>query len=130
MLLLETVAAAVGNIKVSLVVFNAFGFPTHLTHSYNLLSSHVNFSHATLCKRLSAYVMSIRCNVQITAIGSHFAVVGHVFCGSARGAIRANKLYNVRLVYADSQQRVVNLNDIVWCVTQFFAVNLLKPFVG
>ena len=64
------------------------------------------------------------------AVGSHFAVVRHVFCGSARGAIGANKLYNVRPVYADSQQRVVNLNDIVWRVTQFFAVNLVKPFVG
>ena len=74
--------------------------------------------------------MGVRCNVDITAIGSQPAVVGYVFSGSAGLAVGVDELDNVRPVYANSQQRVVNLDKMVGRVAEFLAVNLLEPSVG
>ena len=128
--LLKTVAAAVGYVQFSFVNYDAFGFPSHLAGAYNFVCTHVDFGYKALRKRFTCTLMGIRCNVDITAIGSQPAVVGHVFSGSAGLAVGVDELDNVRPVYANSQQRVVNLDKMVGCVAEFLAVNLLEPSVG
>ena len=129
-LFLKTVSAAVAYIQFSLVNTDAFRLPSHLAGADNLMCTHINFGYKAFGKRFSCTLMGIRCNVKITAVGSHFAVVGHAFSSSAGRAVGVDELDNVRCVYANSQQGIVNLDDVVRRVAQFMAVYLPEPSVG
>ena len=128
--LLKTVSAAVAYIQFSLVNADAFRLPSYLAGADNMVCTHINFGYKALGKRFSVTLMGIRCNVKITAVGSHFAVVGHAFSSSAGRAVGVDELDNVRPVYANSQQRVVNLDEVVRRIAEFMAVYLPEPFVG
>ena len=74
--------------------------------------------------------MGIAGDVEKRSVRTHAAVVGHVLCSTAGCPIGVDVLDDVRPVDSNGYQRVVHLDDVVWSVAQFRAVDGAEPLVG
>ena len=115
--LAERVAARVGNIEHPFVEAYAFRLPPHLTGDHHILGLEVYLRHITTGESLRATLVGVRRDIEIPPVATHAAVVGHVFRCTASRAVGVDILYDVGPIDGDGYQRVVDMQDVVWRVT-------------
>ena len=74
--------------------------------------------------------MSIGSDVEVGAVGAHPAVVRDILGSAHVLTFLIDILDDIRPIDANGKQVVVDLNDIVWRVAEFFVIYGTEPLVG
>ena len=130
---LKGVASSVCHEEITIIVGNAFRLITYFYSIHYSECLYVNLCHIALFKILKAIhssaFMTIRRDIYVLAVSGKFAIIRH-FLGRSHGfALRSDKLHDVRPIYGNGYQIVVNLYYVVRSVAEFRLVVVTKPLV-
>ena len=134
MVLVEGVAAGVGDENLALVVGYSLGLVADLGGCHNLEGGDVDFGHIAAGELLHPVVylalVAVGRDVDVPAsVRGQLAVVGDVLGGGHGGAVGADELDDVGPVDGHGDEVVVYLDDVVGGVAEFVAVFLAEPLV-
>ena len=118
----------------SLIEGDTFWLIAHLGSSNNLESADINFGYISFCEVLHTIgrnaLVTIAGDINVLAVCAELTIVGNVLSSCYGFAVGCDELHDVRPVDGNSNQVVINLNDVVGCVADFITVLVAKPLVA